>query len=377
MTMGESTLSQSVVIRSLRSIRDRLFSDTRKRTEDVLAPSDRNEEENTCSYLDALPVDMQFFIMAYLSAQDLCRLGATSRYWRLMIRDPLLWRYFFQRDMPLWQSIDHLSMPRLELLDAPASEGSEELQSSDYMTEYLRACPACRRQWQQPRAAYQAVASFLQSLVPSAEPRFAMIGPGLEQLEVSLMNTVMHSPDVLPVGELPKRQINGIGSGISFLFNNQHKFNIVTLYSANRTERERARIEQVNIQNKLFIQEEDTQSSSVAYSLAPQLQEVCLAMNGFIYVVNAELDGGRERERAQIRAMLDPAWGPTTRPLLVLSCVSREEGGGGRTPCVTVAHQLQLSSLPNPWMVQNTVAESLSGLLDGIEWLLRHSGFRL
>lgn len=51
--------------------------------------------------------------------------------------------------------------------------------------------------------------SFLLSLVPSSEPRYAMFGPGMEQLDVSLVKRLMHAPDVLPVSGTPHRQING------------------------------------------------------------------------------------------------------------------------------------------------------------------------
>lgn len=112
-------------------------------------------------------------------------------------------------------------------------------------------------------------------------------------------------------------------------------------------------------------------------------------------------------EWAQIQALVDPALGSSSRPLLVLSCVSREEpdqirttsSSSTRTPCVDMAQRLCLPMLPNPWMVsqsvlsclceipfifghvsfqvQDTVAESLSGVLDGISWLLGCSGLRL
>ncbi len=118
---------------------------------------------------------------------------------------------------------------------------------------------------------FESVTSFFQSLVPVLEPQFAMFGPGLEQLEISLMNTIMLSPHVLPIAGLPQRQIDGavplllvyscqllnntlmlcsvvafsaleldviffsgIGSGISFKYKDQHRFNIATLYSTNR-----------------------------------------------------------------------------------------------------------------------------------------------
>lgn len=36
-----------------------------------------------------------------------------------------------------------------------------------------------------------------------------MFGPGLEQLEVSLMNVIMNSPEILPLAGIPQRQIDG------------------------------------------------------------------------------------------------------------------------------------------------------------------------
>lgn len=72
-------------------------------------------------------MDLQFVIMTLLSPADICHLGATSRYWKAMVRDPLLWRYFLLRDMPSWSSIDHVSMPQLELLDTPLINEDESL----------------------------------------------------------------------------------------------------------------------------------------------------------------------------------------------------------------------------------------------------------
>ncbi|XP_053181187.1 F-box only protein 4 isoform X3 [Scomber japonicus] len=259
-----------------------------------------DEEESQPSYLDSLPVDIHFLIMTFLSPADICRLGATSQYWRAMVRDPLLWRFFLLRDMPYWPSIDHLTMPQLELLDAPLvsenailddteEEGDQTIESKlDYMAEYLKGCPSCRQKWLPSRPTYKVVTSFLQSLVPSSEPRYAMFGPGMEKLDVSLVTRLMRAPDVLPVSGTPHRQINGIGSGISYMFKNQHKFNILALYSTNRAERERARVEQQSISNKLFTFEGSDDSGYPVYSPAPHVQQVCQVVDGFIYVANAE-----------------------------------------------------------------------------------------
>ncbi|XP_054466554.1 F-box only protein 4 [Anoplopoma fimbria] len=399
--------NESAVIRSLRRFRDSYFPNSGKVVKEDLTRVVDSVGEPEPGLLDSLPVDVQFLIMTFLSPADICCLGATSRYWRDMVRDPLLWRYFLLRDMLNWPSIDHVSMPQLELLDAPLINEDESLDDReewedkgmelkvDYMSEYLKGCPSCRQQWLPSRPAYEVVTSFLQSLVLSSEPRYAMFGPGMEQLDVSLVTRLMHAPDVLPVSAIPQRQINGIGSGISYIFNNQHKFNILTLYSTNKAEREKARVQKQSISNKLFTFEGTDDSGYPIYSPAPQVQQVCQAVDGFIYVANAEPGavGEGESEAAQIRAVLSSAEGSATRPLLVLSCVSREESeevritnpqtitsrtrARCRTPCVNMAKRLGLPQLDNPWMVQDTVAESLSGLLDGVSWLLRCSGVKL
>lgn len=194
-------------------------------------------------YLPFIKVDVQFLIMTFLSPADICRLGATSRYWRAMVRDPLLWRYFLFRDMPYWTSIDHLTMPQM---DAPVIHDDDSLDDReegsdkgmelkfDYMSEwvsfsvsvnqqlkinlmmfwvfvnrYLKGCPSCRQKWLPSRPAYEVVTSFLQSLVPSPEPRYAMFGPGMEELDVSLVTRLMHAPDMLPISGISHRQING------------------------------------------------------------------------------------------------------------------------------------------------------------------------
>lgn len=77
------------------------------------------------------------------------------------------------------------------------------------INRYLKGCPSCRQQWLPSRPAYEVVTSFLQSLVPSPEPRYAMFGPGMEELDVSFVARLLHYPDVLPISGISHRQING------------------------------------------------------------------------------------------------------------------------------------------------------------------------
>lgn len=364
---------EAAIINGFRHLRDR-YVRGRGALEDA---GDSLEQGDSDSLLDTLPVDMQLYILTFLSPQDLCKLGMTNRYWHSMVQDRLLWKYFLLRDHPAWSSIDCHSLPDIDVLNSCLCE-SPDGEECNYMSVYLRSCPKTRRSMRSRNPIYGAVTSFLQSLVMQGEPRFAMFGPGLEQLDDSLVTRMMTSPDLLPVVSILQRQINGVGSGVTFQLNSEHKFNILTLYSTTRSERDRARVEQSATVNKMFVPEGLEQGDQrAAYSLIPQVKEVCKVVNGFIYVANAESNKNhnREEEVAQIQTMMDPLLGAQRRPLLVLACVTNP--GDKRIPCIYLAHELCLNQLNRPWMVQNTEASTLHGLLDGIAWILAEVGKKI
>ncbi|XP_068127915.1 F-box only protein 4 [Hyperolius riggenbachi] len=375
MAEGSSTVSamEAAIIRGLRQLRDRYL----QRGRGVQgAASDSTEAADSDSLLDKLSVDIQLYLLSFLTPQDLCRLGMTNHYWNEMVQDRLLWKYFLLRDVPTWSSIDCHSLPDPEALNSCLSE--PEGTTHNYMSIYLKSCPKTRKCLRSRNPIYGAVTSFLQSLVMQGEPRFAMFGPGLEQLDDSLVTRMMTSPDLLPIVSILQRQIDGIGSGVTFQLNSQHKFNILTLYSTTRTERDRARAEHSTVANKMFLSDAaQNGEQSTAYNLIPQVKEVCRVVEGFIYVANAEAHQrhNREEEVVQIMTMMDPHLGAQRRPLLVLACVTNP--GDKRIPCVYLAHELCLNRLTRPWMVQNTEASTLAGLLEGIEWILGEVGKKL
>ncbi|XP_061473193.1 F-box only protein 4 isoform X2 [Rhineura floridana] len=302
---------------------------------------------------------------------DLNNLGSTSRYWRLTIQDPLLWRYFLIRDLPSWHSVDWKSLPDADLFNRPFAELHNSA-PCDYMATYKKCCSWRKRCLKPSRPAYGTVTSFLQSLIVQAEPRFAMFGPGLEDLDESLVHRMMTSPEILPLAGIPSRQMHGVGSGVTFHLNGQ-KFNIITLYSKTSKERRRAKEEDTLSVNKMFYAESSVDGKT-HYSLIEHIKNMCRLIDGFIYVADAEVHKrhNRQIEFDRLLAMLDPVLGPPDRPLLILSCVSC--AGIKRIPCVYMAHQLQLNLLGHrPWMVQDTEAAALDGLLDGIQWLLEQT----
>ncbi|KAF7469883.1 F-box only protein 4 [Marmota monax] len=338
--------------------------------ERTVRTASREEADEDTSTLTQLPIDVQLYILSFLSPHDLCQLGSTNHYWNETVRDPILWRYFLLRDLPSWSSVDWKSLPDVEILKKPISEVTDNA-SFDYMAVYKMCCPHTRRASKSSRPMYGAVTSFLHSLIIQNEPRFAMFGPGLEELNTSLVLSLMSSEELSPTAGLPHRQIDGIGSGVSFQLSNQHKFNILILYSTTRKERDRAREEHTSAVNKMFsLQSEGDDQQGNRYVVIPQIQKVCEVVDGFIYVANAEAHKRHEwqDEFSRIMAMTDPAFGSSGRPMLVLSCTSQADVK--RMPCFYLAHELHLNLLNHPWMVQDTEAETLTGFLNGIEWIL-------
>ncbi|KAK2117798.1 F-box only protein 4 [Saguinus oedipus] len=289
--------------------------------------------------LEYFQIDVQLYILSFLSPHDLCQLGSTNHYWNETVRDPILWRYFLLRDLPSWSSVDWKSLPDLEILKKPISEVTDSA-FFDYMA--VKASKTSRPM-------YGAVTSFLHSLIIQNEPRFAMFGPGLEELNTSLVLSLMSSEELCPTAGLPQRQID----------------------VASNEERDRAREEHTSAVNKIFSrQNEGDDQQGSRYSVIPQIQKVCEVVDGFIYVANGEAHKRHkwQDEFSHIMAMTDPAFGSSGRPLLVLSCISQEDVK--RMPCFYLAHELRLSLLNHPWMVQDIEAETLTGFLNGIEWIL-------
>nr|XP_034956610.1 F-box only protein 4-like [Zootoca vivipara] len=335
---------------------------------------EEEEEKQTMTTpnaLEALPIDVKLYIMSFLTPKDLSNLGSTNRYWSLTIQDPLLWRYFLIHDLPSCHSVDWKSVPDANIFNKSVFELHNSA-SCDYMAAYKKCYSRRKRCPKASRPYYGPVTSFLQSLTTQAEPRFAMFGPGLENLDDSLVHRMMASPHILPLAGRPSRQMHGIGSGVTFRLNGQ-KFVILILYTKTSKERLRAKEEDTDPVNKMFSAESSVDGKT-QHNLTEHVKNMCRQIDGFIYAADAEADKrqNRQLEFDWLAAMLDPALGPTDRPLLVLSCVSCAEIE--RIPCVYMAHQLQLNLLgPQPWMVQDTEVSTLDGLVDGIQWLLEQT----
>ncbi|XP_070592489.1 F-box only protein 4 [Erythrolamprus reginae] len=373
---GDWRALQCALRNSLQYFRDKWAQRTGLRGNADRAPKEQEENSKETAGMDAsppggletLPINLQLYIMSFLTPKELLYLGSTNCYWRITVQDPLIWRYFLVRDLPSWNSIDWESFPDAKIFSQPFVE-LDSICSCSFMKAYEKCYSFHKSVLKPSGSTHSTLFSFVQSLTTMTETCFAMFGPGLEDLDQSLVCKIMTSSHILPLAGIPSRQIPGIGSGVSFHLNGEN-FNIQTLYSKTRKERQRDKADTNSI-NKMFY-EVCNVDGTTRYELIEHVQNLCKLVDGFIYVADAEdhKRHNRQIEFTRMSAMLNPILGPPTRPLLILSCISC--ASKERIPCVYLAQQLQLNLLDQPWMVQDTEADTLVGLLDGIQWLLEH-----
>ncbi|XP_078461617.1 F-box only protein 4 isoform X2 [Lampetra planeri] len=368
-------------------------------------PQEEEREERDArqpdSALDWLPLGVQLYTMSFLSARDLSSLASVSRLWRCLASDPLLWRRLLLRDALAWRCVGRVGMPDVRALTRP-----HLAVAADFKAMYARGHAENPSRAAVSRRAAPGVVARLPQLLRAAlgagrvEPRFAMFGPGLERLRVSLVHQLLSSPNEFRVApSLQQHPHAGSGSGISFVFDEERTFNILTLYSATKSERERERgADAPNggvAPDKLLVLDvgaswvrgqEDSEPppsrASRRYRPTAHVQDVCRHVDAFIYVANAEAGpgepqrdtadekkaegGGSADETARVSAMLEA--GPPGSPLLVLACTS--EPSTVRVPSLLLAHRLRLQALPRAWLVCAAEASSLGGVREGISWLL-------
>nr|XP_032822054.1 F-box only protein 4 isoform X2 [Petromyzon marinus] len=362
-------------------------------------PQEERDARQPGSALDWLPLGVQLYTMSFLGARDLAALGSASRLWRCLASDPLLWRRLLLKDALAWRCVGRVGMP-----DVHALTRAHLAVAADFKAMYARGHAENPSRAGSRRAAPGVVARLPQllraALGARIEPRFAMFGPGLERLRVSLVRQLLSSPNEFRVApSLQQHPHAGVGSGISFVFDEDRTFNILTLYSATKSERERG-ADAANVgaaPDKLLVLdggasgvrgqgdgERPPSRASRRYRPTAHVQDACRHVDAFIYVANAEAGpgepetaegekgegggsgGGGADETARVSAMLEA--GPPGSPLLVLACTS--EPSTVRVPSLLLAHRLRLQALPRAWLVCAADASSLGGVREGISWLL-------
>ena len=79
----------------------------------------------------------------------------------------------------------------------------------------------------------------------------------------------------------------GIGSGFTLRTVDEASLDLITLYTATRSERERRSAEERANQSQLMVASSSTAGQSAFSELQPALKELCRTLDGFVYVVDA------------------------------------------------------------------------------------------
>jgi hypothetical protein len=104
--------------------------------------------------------------------------------------------------------------------------------------------------------------------------------------------------------------------------------------------------------------------------ISPQVRDVCRDAHGLIYVIDASQENKLDDFFAELQLMTREF---SRMPILILSCIRDEQTK--RWSTIDVVKDLQLSSLSNPWLVQDCCVEDMNGVEDGFVWILtpRHN----
>ncbi|XP_072173027.1 F-box only protein 4-like isoform X2 [Diadema setosum] len=323
-------------------------------------------------------------MLQFLDAKDICNLSATCRQFHSFCNDQLLWKSVLDKDMVKWSEVSNGTYP---------SNFTAQGQGVDYKDVYMRCNPELQKE---PAFNLSSIPRFLRSFLPSRHsPIFVMFGPGLETDTSTIVRKLISGQDssIIKVNGVFAAMYPGVGTGFELTVNKKNRFRLVVLYSATRKERESRGDDQPRM-SKLIKRvspvPEDSNAEGAVHGergagAGPDPQEedfmnfepndhvksMLRDVGGFVFVVDASQNlkkGYCSASRPELFAFMDPKWTPERKPLLVLSSIAEAETP--RVPCVKMADQLSLQKLQRPWKVVDCEVDSLSGLTEGVDWLM-------
>lgn len=320
----------------------------------------KGEGSDTTTFHD-LPDSLQLHIFSFLSAEDLCRICRVSRHWYSVSCDNILWHRRLQADIENWNIIGHSSNP-----DAFSSDSSELLNKDIY----LRCSPLVAKLSKQKHFTFHRLSDMLRSIWPK-KPKLVMFGPGLESSTSGIVRKILHGhSDLFTVVNMFPGQFDGIGSGFTLKTVDEASVDLITLYTATRSERESRSAEQRASQSRLLAVPSSTSGDLAVSELQPAVKELCRTLDGFIYVVDATVTTDHIRiGRAELFAMVNDEWSPSDNPVLVLSCVP--DSNSTRLGCINVVRNLELQKLSRPWQVHDCTVETMNGIEAAFHWLVQ------
>eukprot|EP00057_Strongylocentrotus_purpuratus_P015776 XP_011670250.1 PREDICTED: F-box only protein 4 isoform X2 [Strongylocentrotus purpuratus] len=356
---------------------------------------DAYSEQECCSHGDDeeagllnIPVQAFLHILQYLDAKDICCLSSTCRQCDSFCSDQHLWKSVLNKDMVKWSEVSHGTYP---------SNLTTTREDIDYKDIYMKCNPELQRD---PTFNLASIPRLLRSFLPRRTPIIVMFGPGLETDTSSIVRKFItgHGSNIIKVNGVFPAMYPGVGTGFEVTVNDKSRLRLVVLYSATRKERE-ARDSNQPRMSKLIKRTSPSTSTSnqgadseegaardgnvaaanhvtaeddyLNFEPNDHVKSMCHVVGGFIFVVDAAQQlnqGSCSSGRPELFAFMDSRWTSDRKPLLVLSSVANPDVP--RIPCVRIADQLSLEKLQRPWKVVDCDVSSLSGLSEGVDWLV-------
>ncbi|KAH9515362.1 hypothetical protein Btru_014251 [Bulinus truncatus] len=316
------------------------------------------------SFIQYLPINLKLEIFSYLDARSLCMACCVNREWNQLTCDDLLWHHLLKKDVRSWAQISHMTNPKMY----------QEVNSEWSQKEiYLKCSPEFQKQLRRSNSTFHQVSSVLKYFVPKKVPKVAMFGPGLEQSTSSIVRHMLYeeNPTFIRTAMFPG-QFDGVGAGMTIKMPSGHSMHLSVLYSASKHERENQNAQQ-RMENHRMMQKPAGQAEDIPpYELKIQIKCLCQILDGFIFVVDAsETRESIESGCCELMAMIKERKTSHHIPVLILSCVKEESSL--RIPAVEIVELLQLSTLTQPWLIIDCVADTLHSVDLGVTWLIDQS----
>jgi len=317
--------------------------------------SNRTTDEKSTVHILDLPDEVYLHLFSYLNPLDLCQMSNVCKFWYRLATDDHLWNKRLTRDAKKWSQMSSKSNP--DLFDLVKSDRSKK-------EIYLSCSPDFRRCTNQIDDSMNylfKLSDYFKGLLFSP-PSLIMFGPGLESKTSPLVQNLLwdESKTFQTMGMIPGQA--GFGSGIKIKLGN-HLFNLITLYTNCMKERE----------NRSSTSKPTNHLISDKYEVNPQVRDICRDASGLIYVVDASTNQNQNPmcdHQPELQLIMKEQWMNPNLPLLILSCVIDENSAITRLPAIDVVRDLNLTSLANPWLVQDCCVDNMKGFETGFSWLL-------
>ena len=308
---------------------------------------------NGPSILD-LPDEIYLQLFSFLSPIDLCQISGVCKKWYRLATDDNAWTQRIQRDAKTWPAISSRSNPL-----SYALVQSDRSQKEIYLlvfTDHSTPSQSIRRSLTLLFSSVGVLPWLVRQLegfdhvrTRTGKFRFA-VG---EKSSLGRIETFSNGRNDSRTRRFWLRNQNEIGQ-----FPLQLDHSVHQLHEGTRTTSRTATGWWYKI--VWFSRKTPINSKSVH-----KCETFVERLHGLIYVIDASQVSELGESLTELQVMTREF---SHLPLLILSCVRNQETK--RWPAIDVVKELQLSSLGNPWTVQNCCATDLSGVEDGFNWIL-------